>query len=1127
MGTTLTAMTGSGGRFDTIVMIEGIKYLLTDGSTSAAVTAWAGTDWSNAIGNLMVVGGVEQRLEPWSGRLDVSKLSFAVMPTEDTATGDIFGRLVFGTGAGAETKLTVALDRDDTTVTVQDCQVFSGSTGEVHIGTECIAYTGKGGGDTTLTGCTRGKYAPQTESNGGFSREHKLGTVGEGIYSPPKVTSLPRTWKGRWVEVWMHRNVGGTLDVKAQAQRVWAGRIAGTRDEANGLTYVDCESVQSAFQDCVMMRDQFVCRPAVGIYLAAGWRFTAADTEAAVLKQADDLVVVSSGASGNYEVNEGRYTYSELLTILNAWLGQARADGDLNLSWAVTQVAGPRTQIVWSGGSAVDTNSTGLTAKNAVLNFLGFTQSGADLTTGAIGTNWISEVTSSILSVDEPCSTYMISGSEDSVDVVKLRGTYFDNEPYLPPAMGIYTAEMLVMQVNGGPLGLFALGDVDADNVPTRLVGLGGHPFLDAISGEPWDETFEFRHIRLSDEGVIELKQVAIIQSRLKWLLDMSAASTGTQDFNFTDPAGGTHGDRFPSQLSAAVPWTYLGDNWYQSLVNLDDGLTMLAVIDKPTKWTEVFMADLMARQLHIVWKNQGLVLRTWATPTAARSLHTFTEDNKAIAVGTDDSHRTPANDDDSALKNVITLEYDRVLNGGYRSSITMQIPASQEANGDNPMTLSMRNAFGGLHTTNATVIELGDQLAVSAAMFRDPLRIVTRTISPAFYENCAPGDFCTITDNFVRDPLTGARGVSTKAGLIVRHRHDWGGYEIDTEKTRDPSGEVDILILPLANISPYSPAAEVSSYNAGTKVITCLAHSHSLATEAADASHFEVGDEVYVVETDPDDPASFLSWSDVVANVSGNDITLTTGLAGYDAAKTYRVVSDTYNTVGASQQADVYQGDDATGSLGFAYGNDPTQAGDWESEGDGYGGATFALPSLYSDTMGGDGRPLHTGLESDRARLANSLIRHRCTSLMSTLNRGSAKSYTGSGSKILEIVPLHFGPGDLMTGDRTVRIGVWASSTDGTSTRLDISLCRRPPIGTSMETTDLTAPAYAMVGPYETQSTTGITSTSYTRYDKEFSMRSVDPFTGLAYLVVEVRTKCQIRGVTDVLPFAYEEEAA
>ena len=160
MGTTLTAMqSGSLPPYTWVVAIEGYPYLLTNGSTSAAVTAHGG-DWTQALGGLFVELHNDQRVDMRQPFTTGGRCMFRVAKT---SSADTFGVDTHRTNGGVETELRTTLDRNDTTATVADTTNFA-SSGEFYIGTECVGYSGKT--STTFTGLTRGKYAPFPVSGG-------------------------------------------------------------------------------------------------------------------------------------------------------------------------------------------------------------------------------------------------------------------------------------------------------------------------------------------------------------------------------------------------------------------------------------------------------------------------------------------------------------------------------------------------------------------------------------------------------------------------------------------------------------------------------------------------------------------------------------------------------------------------------------------------------------------------------------------------------------------------------------------------------------------------------------------------------------------------------------------------
>ena len=251
MGTTLAAMNAGSLSFKWIVSIEGYRYLLTDAPVAAAVTAYAGTDWTSALGGLTVDLKNSSEIDPWEPFKNGGTCTFSVLP--DAA--DTFGIDTHRRAAGAETQLTATAGRADTTLTVNATSTFAAS-GEAFIGTECFAYTGITG--TTFTGCTRGRYSPFAAGGSGaprFSEYHRQGLDVNQVALFPVVTSQPRVWIGKWVRVAVHQYVNGVLDVSAQAQTVFAGRIVEIRDDPNtGCTQVDVQHVLDVVADTTVGR---------------------------------------------------------------------------------------------------------------------------------------------------------------------------------------------------------------------------------------------------------------------------------------------------------------------------------------------------------------------------------------------------------------------------------------------------------------------------------------------------------------------------------------------------------------------------------------------------------------------------------------------------------------------------------------------------------------------------------------------------------------------------------------------------------------------------------------------------------------------------------------------------------
>lgn len=1113
MGTTRDALgSNSGAAVQYVLLIEGVPYALTDGPTSPVATAIASdTEITDVLGGLSIQGSYAQELTPWDARLNVGVMRFAVM---DCDGNDTIGKLARATGQGTETRLVTTISTSATTIQAKRVNEFAAS-GSIHIGTEHITYSSKStaADPDTFTVSARGKYAAfkaNTEASRRFGRYHPVPTVANGVAWHPRITSAIRGLTGRLVGLWVLRRSGAsTLDTLAQGECIFAGRILGTADTETGITVIEAEDIRGSIRDCTLLHDQYVAKVSEGIYLSAGMRFKASDytLSGGVLNDAiaNDLVVVLSGASGTNEINEGRYTSAELASAINDWLAAETAAARLVLKWTfkrkVQTSEGYRSQFRFSDGSA-DTNGAGFFAPARVLRFMGFAGT-EDLVVFGTGAQW-SGATKHYTSTLVPQRTSIVNGT---IDVDDVRGTFVNNRVYLPIVVPNDGNTYGVVQLTGGAMALVRY--VDADTIQIA----NGNPFayLEAICGVKWNTDAFESSFGIDTEGDIEVKQVAILQGNFGTLLTSILASTGTAGYNHAAY------DALPAQLGAAIPWELLGTGWTTTVNALEQAHeNVTLVIDEPTRLMDALSGDWIIRFAALVWKLGGLRVGTWGTPASALSSVTLTVANKGASTSTRDRQVTVANDNDRFLCNSLKLEYNRRPgNGGYRDTIQISHPDSIYSLGvTRTKTVSMRNTYEGVAGSSNEVEALRDTIGQAIEMFARPLRLLRRTVDFSLYTGIAPGDFCTITDGHAADPATGTRGLSSKPGLIVAHRVDWGGYDIESGKERPPVAEVDVLILPLTNISAYSPAADVASYNAGSQTITCSAHAYSESSEAVDASHFEAGDAIVVLQRDPDDPAAAQSWDVVVQSVSGNDIVVDPALTGFNAGLSYVVISDRYSDAETTQTADVYQADDADAMVAdtvaaYGYGWSPIQAGTWTSD------TGLEQVELYSTILYGDGKPLDTYGERLAGRLSNNLVNIRTATYGSSISR-SVKRINSGVRGILEAFPIFVGPGDLLTGERLLTLRPFLRrSAAGAAEKLYITVCRFPPTGTSRIITDLDAPTYLLQGPMSETEEWSVTTTTWGMgADATVSIRVADPDTGIAYVVVEGQANVESRGV-------------
>jgi hypothetical protein len=1125
MGTTLTALNGVGRiSYKWVLAIEGYQYLLTDGDPDAALTAWTGMGWSSALGGLFIHGHWEQSIDPWNPSWSGGALSFSVMKT---TAADTFGVDVHKAGGGTETRLSgLGVDANDMTVAVKRADDFAAS-GDIHIGTECIGYSSRNTSTDEFTVATngRGKFAPfkaNTETQQRFARCHYPPTFEYEVEIRPAVTSVPRTWEGRWVGLWMHREVAGTLDTRAEAQLMFAGKIAEISDTPDGLTRVDCKHVLSSLGEQVIFRDQYTGRIEEGVFLKSGQRFTARDWNGTTEEVANDLDVVSSGASGANQVNEGYYTVDEICATLNRWLyselDAARLHGKYDFAIASTG-EGTRGRLTvtidgddpnWSIGMPGETwemlggfdNVSRLDDGRSVL-FATLTQSPSIYT-----------------SFDAPLRIHpyqrFTSSTNTQIYIDGFRGSFVDQRTLLPPELRAVTEDFPAL--DWGVMLIDGMAGL-AGKISDELFILRSHPSLASITGVAL-AAGEVPKRTVDEPGEMSVKQVILMQDSFANIVATLFASTGTTGYNHA-----TY-DALGYGLGAGVPWELLGTDFQTSLRELDASVTpssLLVYIDRPTKLVDLLGADLVLRRAHLVWKNQGLRFTSWSTPNATRAVHTLTESNKFADANTTDTQRTAAMRTTKWLRNLVKVEYNRDFGGAYRDVFEIHDQGSLDDVGEvKPVTISARNTFGEYASTGEAAEALGPAVTAWLPFFSRAVLVIRRTIGLAHFASMAPGDIVTVSDDHVRDPATGLRGISGKPGIVTWHSFDIGGPDPLGGAARGVFGEVEIALLDVDRVGVYSPSAMVdysasnAGYNAGTKVLTCLAHVYSLSSEAADATHFVAGDLVTVVEIDPTTAASPTSWNDTVASQSGNTITLTTGLAGWDTSKKYRVISQAYGSATSTQKADVYQADDADGLITdvaqpYEYGADFGNSADYFPS----GWTAADLAERHATLAYGDGKALDTGYERGMCNTINAFINYHSAPFFGFLDPGTStySAPASAGWHVAFVLPIFIGSFSVYGIDgfnRYLYVSMFARGTTG-SPKVRITLTASLPVGDT--NTNVTFPPIAYEYEWTLTGDNVWRTISDGTIDTAVLANTSGLRAGLGFLTIEFEQNAEIRG--------------
>ncbi len=999
-GTTLASLQAGSTAYKWVVAIEGYPYLITDATLAYAIQAWSGTDYVQALGGLYVDLALEQSITPWEPFSNTGGTCTLRIQADPT---DQFGIDTHRKASGAETVATATVNRAAGSIGVQTGTAMS--TGDVYIGTECIGVTSAD--PTNLWVNARGKYSPFASGGTGgarFAEHHRVLNDPNTVRMNPVVSAQPRVWIGKRIGVWMHKVDGnGLLNSKADTQCVFAGRIAGISDDpGTGYTVVDCKHELESIKDATIGRDFWGANITQGLFIKSGLSFSMTDylsaSSAAVTGTA--LTIVSSGASGTNQINEGYYSLEEICSFLNSWLGAEKFAGRINgfYTWVspVTDNSTICTRCNWRiSGAASQVVRWELTMPGQVADFLGCegtaAQSGASKLLGQAGLS-LTNVT--YQSANPPWRTMFFSlggpGVNMSARVESERGTFVDQYAYLPTAIKQGTN-------SGKVYGIFLLdekylifGSYSAGLISDCWIT----PYVSATDGQV--ALFGGRRADDPTSGPVTIRQVYILESTFGTLLKAMFYSSGVTGYN------SALSDVLGYSLGIGIPGSLLGTAFDRSIDNLPGASTPIAcMIDEPTTLTKIFSGDLLLRHAFLVWKNGGLQFGTWQTPLAELSTLTLTESNKAEPSGSVSSHRSATTLSDEWLQNTVKIDYNRDItfgkDGTYLSSITLEDQVSVDDRGGDakPFTIEARNTMRQSANTGAGLEALVPGFLATLPMFSRSARRTTRSIDIRAFEGVAPGDICLITDAFARDPATGRRGISARAAIVTRHTWNPGGPTPgDPTSTSPPVGEVDVFFLDLHRSALYAPTVQVddtmntngftAGYNPTTYTLAMQAHQHSLSStttnaldgEAYDITNFTAGEKVIITQIDPDSPTSYLSWTNTITTISSPQMTLQDPLYGFDTTKKYRVTFDRYSSVLAPQQAWAYQADATSGlieSVGQPFQWSSTSEGETATENTTSDKAEFIPACAY-----GNGRAMDVGHERALARTLNALIDYK-----------------------------------------------------------------------------------------------------------------------------------------------------
>lgn len=915
--------------YELVVAIDGYPHLLSNAPQAAVQAAWADTDWAAAtvIGGVVVELENKQEIDPWNPLKGGGQVLLKVQPDDD----DLFGIDLHRTDAGAESVLTQTADRDALTIYVGSTDTFPYS-GEAHIGLECFAYSMLASGSFVVT--DRGKYVAhgrQGSSPTRFAEHHRVATADNGVRLAPLVTQYPRSWTGRRVSIWWHTwdQTTGALNSKDDALCIFAGQITEPLDDSEtGHTHVLCESILDQVKDAGIGRDQWQGTLSYGHQVLVGMVFKFRDYDGVTYHDANDLVVVASGASTPNEIDAGRYGVEEIAAFLNAWLaeesGHGRIVGSYTMSTPEDVNGQPRTVMHFyiAGTNAVNWLLTWPDTTWSRCIGLPGSQYWGTWDTPNAGHATVSPAAPLPGVVFQLDSNLLLEADLDD-----QTGTQFGQYATLPSGAKAAVPPSLISL----PWGLFI---VDGET-PLVLVGYldGTRLFCRVLTRgltRDLQTTVDLGNAAVvpPGDGPPKIRQIFVHEGRTRDMLKWFFYSTGTAGYNHPTF------DILPYGHGLGLPHGILGTNFESScdlLPHADDLLTV--VIDKTKKFEEQFRADLVMRNAHLVWREGGLRFISWTTPSAALATVTLDDSTKARpAENEETAQQRPASVlDGTMVRNLIKINYNRDItqsgDGGApvftSPPIELEDATSVDDHGVKLLTLDAINVYGDTDAIGQGVRALAADLLAWMPWWSRPLWRVNLPIDIRLFEGFGVGDVVAVTDDFVRDPTTGRRRIVARPGLVVHHTSNIGGVIAGdpTKKPRPMAGEVDVVFLTTDRTFLYAPAAELdetvngggftAGYD-GNVTLQFKANEHAFGTETVDIGRFAAADRVKLVEIDPANPAAPDMWERTIATTdpANNRATINAALAvpAFSAAKRYRLIFDDYPDAQQSQRSKAFQ---------------------------------------------------------------------------------------------------------------------------------------------------------------------------------------------------------------------------
>lgn len=1002
--------------------------------------------WSDPTGGLQIRGTLEQAIKLYAQDLDPGSLQFRITDPAGTLAGALLREAY---SSGHRTYLTSSVAAGSTAdINVKSTAGFS-SSGFIYIGDEAIFYSGTTA--TKFTGVFRGFYAINTDDSGlAFSPAHAIGNdVTVSATTAPAVTDYPKTWFGRFCHLFLHVRdpLTGQYNFPSEAVKLWSGRIQSYGDDGDGGITIEAKSAIDLLYKPVGMQQWKASANAGRVFYTNEDAFQVLSTRG----NYTPVATLSGLASTSPKTHED--IALAINTQFNTWRsGGTTSAGDL---WDLTLIdfgdgSPPRYRFTLQANttSVVLTDRIEIFLNMAAWTMLGWPADTAEGSTVVSGSTdrivkrtvlRTSDSRWELTAPQAPIVYFDFTYTPNSTITVSDEiGTFFTQTP--AEIQGAPPNANGVVAIDGGSFsGTFAV-DYEAGSPSTvRFVAQLDPAHLvfvplqygDAAQGadsDPWANA-----VRLGDAAQPPTIKQAWFQSGPAGTVLLNALlSTGSSAYNHaTYDVWAWGGAAIPASLIDVSSWECL------------DAATIAMLVTEPTPIYEYLEPVLNVLNRYLVWKapittvNPRMTVVRPTFDTSQQIDWALTESTKTESPG-----RIRVRRGVEGIINRVVVKYGNILNADPATAkqIIIEDVASQSDYGRRRTV-----------TIAAPLVTNVDSVAIASitpalAYCGRPLAIAQVSFNAGFIR-MAPGDSVSVTDNYVLDPQTGSRGAVLYGWVLST------SFDLATGK-----GVAEVIFLPekVPRVFKWAPSARLSSYNAGTKTITTVAHEFSTSIDVNDSANFVAGDKVHVYQLDA---ASPLEWFDTIAAVGTNTLQLTTGLTvpAYDATKSYVVEYDDILTVGTTQATTrAFIADDADNSTGGAI----STPFDWGSDNRetiiGTLGAPRPSPSytvgMFQPPTSGyaeKGQPASVHKIAYAVAGVNSLLAYKSRNVYLNEYLQNAATVTGTTTTTLYLawIPIYGHAGLLVTRGLTCRLR--GKTSGGTST---FTLRSSPtfPVGTS-----------------------------------------------------------------------------